>query len=767
MLKIQLQNNAIGQVTLETDPSEINAIIQDIKRSEKFEGVINEVITNLTLSKEGRRFVKRAFEADGGLDCVVIVNLFGYDPNGRRWVLEYTGQINFNQYEVHEDVLIVTLHQVGFQSNILNLMNTDVDLDNVLSHDGSQIIGDYDNGHTPFYPFQLPVNVPFHSKTIIKQSKVGPIDEEENDFLPSELDFNFQVPLCITPGGCDHGIDITIYGQIDVTKQIFKELNTLSSISWGYSTEGVFPIYIADEAGTLNFDSKLRLKSTFYTPAVATDVTFPTFGGFFGAIETKAWFKHTDIHGAVIQETAIGTRIFAGVQVNDVDSLGNAIVAAIDNDIAFDYSVDDLPVSIGDKFYFYLTARMHGTATIPFGLGPEGRIYGVKIQSIDQDNTYADFIQKTTAPETIIKVQLIHEAIQKCLQFYTNLNDCFRSTLVGRTDIIAPDGTHPYDVDGEYSLIGITSGTCLRQTSKSIFASFETLLNFIDSLACVGFGFEQIGSKRYLRLEKRSYFYNRKLKILSLGEVADVVMTLSAGRFINQFEYGYGVKIDMGGAQVNAIDEFNTLRRSILPISNTKNQKSVATKIHGSGFEIEFQRRLVGKTVDSNLDTALFAAVLIRDGDGFKTKKMEGYDSILNILVPETGYNYDISPARNLINWLPYIASNLRFSSSKVLKFSYGEINYSMKSKKTGEADYVDESGDVDLTGIIPLYDNFDYKFSAPIDRSQVAQVKQFPYGYIEFKDLLGGVMGGFVNPDGVAYDREEGQAEFHLLKVF
>src|SRR5690606_14861625 len=122
-------------------------------------------------------------------------------------------------------------------------------------------------------------------------------------------------------------------------------------------------------------------------------------------------------------------------------------------------------------------------------------------------------------------------------------------------------------------------------------------------------------------------------------------------------------------------------------------------------------------------------------------------------------------PARILKNWFKIIASSLIRSQNKTLKFSYGEVNYIMTSRKTGEVDVVAENGDFALT-VEPIWDNEEYRFTRKqISSDQIQLIKQNLNGYVEFQDRDDTKMQGFIQ--SIDYDANEHTADFTLLKVY
>jgi hypothetical protein len=63
-------------------------------------------------------------------------------------------------------------------------------------------------------------------------------------------------------------------------------------------------------------------------------------------------------------------------------------------------------------------------------------------------------------------------------------------------------------------------------------------------------------------------------------------------------------------------------------------------------------------------------------------RKNESFSALNNVVDPDTIYNAEISPVRNLLRWAKYINGGLTFKQpTEVLKFTYGEGNYLLESQ--------------------------------------------------------------------------------------
>lgn len=709
-LRFQLINDSLGVKVLSlADPIDINALRKKIKRSKDGGGVIYEMMLDVTFIKDGRRFIQSAYETAGGIDAVVTVNVYEYNPNTYRWKLWATGQINFNKYDIGEDNVIVNIEQTGVERRVLNLMETDVDLETSESESGTALV-----------PL-VPIDVNYHSKTILRQSvkETGP-----------DVDYSILTNMPDGPYYCIYGLDKITLNEVEEAftypTQFVPQVNPEDQLKY---------LYEFKEAGS--YTITVNANFAFFTAGIPRDFSIQ-------------WYLK---HGKLGNLTTV--------------PIGGVIAATTNSFVGSPSLVDYVfNVEPGDVLFVYgvLTCLVPNLTMS----NPEFDVHGVNPFSIN-------LRAATVFEETTVKGVLLYEAFQRCLQYYTNQTDCFHSELLGRTDLINPITGANYLEDGEASLIMWNNGHRLRgNNEKKIFANLKDLIEFVNARFCVEFGFEvgPDGIQRF-RLEKKEHFYNKSLQAIDLGKVYGVRKRVDSSRYYNLIEYGYSSKIDV--KQVNGIDAFNTLRKSSIPIINTKNPLKVSTRIKADGYQIESQRRLTYSTEDGKLDDDNFVTVLIRDAgepSGFRTRTgslADGYvqASFSNIFDPATGYNYYISPARCLRAWKRFLASGLIRSSRKVVKFSYGEVNYQMTSQQTDEPEIVAENGDVDVTLEDPVFDPEVYTFERRLDRDQLEAIENNVYGYVRFKDQFDVDMFGFINTDnGIDAEPNINRADFELLKV-
>lgn len=770
MYKLKFYNVKLGPYVVTPDPIGINELEEIFKRDNEHQGIIHEIIIDLEFIKGARAYVKQAFEVAGGIDAVVYVSSYKYDEQNYTYKHNSTGKINFKRYKRNEEKISVNLEQTGVEHSVLNQLEIDVDLEApIVLNDGTILPG-------------LQLDSPlYHSQIILKVNDFKPSTGDEYAF-PDAMRFRF------TPGGERDRIvggvmvvKVSTEAGTRALEQAFQypasaialpgqplgfpamgdpinglapgELNQyVGFLSSPENLAARLPDQIAEEESDLEVDIQYALKPSVIAYGEG-DVDLQGFGvdsdddEKMGFLEVKAWFEHRGADNSL--------KMFENFGTWNTEGYGGFSREGEFETHSFARS--NIHVLPGDKLYHYLTYRVYGRYEAPAGglFAQEGAIGHEAIIQQDVANTHVRFKAATFAPASSVPTIFLHDAIERCCQFITGVQNCFHSPLLGRTEL-------GYAEDGKGAMIGLTSGNKLRANGKHIIANLKDLLEFVNAAYCSGYGFEIIDGVRKFVVDKRQRFYNKDLRITNIGVVHPVEAELDASGYWSQVHFGYNYQIDI--QQTNGAFEFNTFRKATIPIRNTKNILHIETKMRASGAEIEFQRRLAGTDIDSKLDDENFVVVLMRSATGFRTKASDGYEYIKNVAFSRTAYNVDISPMHMLNEWKEYIASCLIYSEDKILRVNYGELNYQMATKKPGE-DELAEDGVLDLTDVVPWFEPDKYNVHGVLNNTQKEQMRERLYGYVEFNDIYGNAFGGYIGTGGITVSQNEA-TEFDLIKV-
>ncbi len=738
-LRVQLVNDPVGSLVIsEADPRDLNKFEAELKRSQDNEGVVYNFSVNLQFNKNARAFIQNVYETQG-IDGVIVVGIYDYRPNTYDWELAYSGEIKLDDYDINETEISVNIEKVSFERKFINLQETDFDLEATSTNLGTTL------------PAANTIDLPYHPKTILKRYRAQPLDE--NEFLLPGLAF-FSAPACGTPGGCDRNREAILYGQIDTGEAEFDELDNTFRQGWGWSEVEPLEVYRAFEAGVADIDISLHLKHRVTADRQGGDYDIAGCGDAdLGKLEIKAWFEHRDEDDNIITMSQIGTDWAVPACPGGTTWESNFELKT--------YQATSVNVSVGDKIFVYYSVRIFGNYEQNL-LGSAWTVtHELGVDNI-KDDTFISISVKTIFPETTSKSMLVYEALERLCQLMTDQADAFRSDFFGRTD------TNPaYGSDGAGALLAYTNGRNLRNTSNTqLFANFKDLLDSLDSKYCIAWGFETLANGlRVVRVEPKSYFYNRDSLILDLGEVSDIKMKARKDLYYNTVDIGYPRIENI--KQTNASDEFNSVRQFASPITRAANKLNLVSVYRSGGFEIETQRRLSESTEESRLDDEGFLTAVIRDGgepSGFRTEKNEDFPVVNNVFEPESAYNLRLSPRRSLENWKEFLAGNILRGDLKVFTFQSGELNYLMQSQITGGT-LLNEDSDLDLTDVEPLFIPDEIEFEVEFSRQNFQVLENNPYGYIKALDYNENEIEGFLL--SCKYVFEDKKATFKLLRLY
>lgn len=788
MLRIQLINERLGTLLIkDSDPEGLSGLEMTIRRSKEDDGLFKDFSLQLGFNHESRAFIRDVYEADG-IDGIITANIYDYDVNNDKWEIYYTGQIRLKNYQLDQTKATANIEQTGAERKFLSLKKTDLDIETLVSQNG-----------TTSLPSTPTINLPFHAKTILKQSHLFP-DDDIFDVDPwsaatsysigNRVSYNGAVWDSVTDTNLNNvpptppiisNVDweyvwnektedvfrfefsgsgavvryFSFIGQISTEDNNVKEIDETFELPFGFSLDtnqenNPEPTNFIElkENGLFDIDASMHLRHYFYAYQDDGDVDVTGCGdSSLGNIIIEAFFEHRNKYDFVKTKTL----------------LGSWTMPACGNDTVFTsfekktYNAIDVVGEIGDKIYFYYLIQIGGEYDPTLAVNYVSHDVGV--ESIQED-TYINVTQKTVFTASSHKSVMVYEWLDKLCQFYMDQPIAFKSDFFGRTDTIIP-----YGQDGNGSMLALTNGGNIRGLeNKTLFSNFEDTINSLTSLFCLGWGFEKNDEGiTIVRVEKKEYFYDKNTTVLELGKVSKLKKRAIGSLYKSVVKTGYN-KIERI-ALTNAIDEFNAPRKYVSPIVNASGTERIPLKFKGSGYEIESQRRMAKSTEDSKLDDSTFMVVVRRFVSGFRTDQDEDFDFINGVYDSSTVYNAKISPSRNFKRWGKIFASSVIRDLNKKWRFSLGESNFSMSSRLTNENVTIFENDDVDLTNEEPLFYNENYEFDAELRRNEMLLILNNPRGVIKFQDWEGNKVEGFI--EEVTDNRNTNKAKFKLRRVF
>lgn len=287
---------------------------------------------------------------------------------------------------------------------------------------------------------------------------------------------------------------------------------------------------------------------------------------------------------------------------------------------------------------------------------------------------------KSFIDDSNTKACMIHEAGASIIELITGEPDRLRSSILGRTDTVPA-----YPSDGCASLNFITNGFQIRQfdtANRPISTSMGDFMKSINAIYNVGLGIEKDSGDDVVRVESIDYFFNPQ-PIYTFEVPYEYTEETAQELIFNQVKIGYDKYLDEG---INLLDEFNTQHDYAAPIQKSKGSKEIISIYSGSGYMIEVQRREQFNSSPSDSvenDDTVFIVNAVRDGGGFRSRKDEGFTSVLNVFSPETSYNLSISPKRMLYRWASWLKgiAGLKNQSTSYFRFLFGIQNKDLETE--------------------------------------------------------------------------------------
>jgi hypothetical protein len=355
------------------------------------------------------------------------------------------------------------------------------------------------------------------------------------------------------------------------------------------------------------------------------------------------------------------------------------------------------------------------------GLNPEGTY--LKISSYHPEITVAF---KSSYKDTAAESFLVHDVAGQILDRTIGRENTFYSEYFGS------DRTRyrQYDADGCAWEHILSRGLQLRQytlTDKPFFQSFTTWWNGVNPIFNLGLGYETIDGVEVMRCEEKEHFYNETI-IVYISNVREITRAYDEEVMIKTFRAGYK---KWQSENFSGIDDPQTKHTYASRLQKSGKDLTMESEFIAASLAIETTRRTTKqKSADYKFDDDTFI-IAVRSVETspdatYIPETDEKFQSVTNLLNPETRYNLLLTPARNTLRWLKWIAGGLQNYVGSFLKFVSGEGNYDMTSNY-GLSDGCDEyDGDLSEKQDLEVTDDY-------IHRGEVYEMRF----KLEFEDYL------------------------------
>ena len=665
--KFILNSVELGRVTLQNDPEGWDSVKKVYTRNMELLGVFRKRTAALKFVGDGLEYCIE-LEKLKGTEAVMNVVVMQKKDYEDAWELEFEGIGKFNPFDVEwgEDLspsVSIEFEDSGFHNKFLTRLDMMINTGSETTIEGLNI--------GTFTPKELQV----HQRRI-----------QENNSL--RLGVNTHISGTPTPpvdpyidadGGHTLPVD-KISGETEFIQTPIEYLITPAA--------GLICEFLTQPAA---MTIKYRIKATGGVVSL------------FGDFDMKiGWYlrKFTDSADlSIFTDTTLYEDTIPGIEATEVP-----------------FSVDfnatlNITFNVGEAWTIVFTCTQ-----LPSDLGVYRCVYEIADVDISLIQNFDEYVSNA---------HYRHEFMKRLTQIITDQDDCFRSTVFGRTDI-------GYVENGKYYNNAIFSGKQLRGFDVFPTWSLKKSLKAVRSIWNTGCGIEKFGSKFKVVVEELPYFFKGTISI-TLHNVTAVKRSVNEDLTFSEVRVGYE-KAEY--EQVNGLEEYNN--KSVLATFIKSNERvlDLISPERADGYGMEFARRkniLVAGSEDTQYDQEVFVAMVNEEGGVLKTQKDENYDAVENIQSPETATNLDITPQRNLIRNGDWVQGCVAKYPTELLKFISADKDTDLSSTRTGEDSVVEQSSIENQDLLSALWLNKNYMFEAAVTNAQIRTMELEPGSLIKF----------------------------------
>lgn len=415
----------------------------------------------------------------------------------------------------------------------------------------------------------------------------------------------------------------------------------------------------------------------------------------------------------------------------------------------------------GGSSRFNQTSRRAGTLTIPVDEGDELYLYSLctvigaggdaqlKVTYTAVGESLFNYSYKYRHPESYVKAMRPNTLFGKLINVvtegrYSSVNGAYLSTM--KKNIV------------------FTCGNAIRGLDDAVIkTSFSDFFSFWNSYDDVGM---RVVPNNGVDIDRKANL--TQSAPVSLGRPSnDTFKVTIAKEFLwNVIDIGYPeVKNDVG--VLNGSQEFNSKFQYSIGATISPATVNKISPVKASCYEIEQIRVMTFQkdTTDYKSDNDVFVLHInpeLQPGNGDDIPDHYLLDRTLNasatgLLEPETVFNIELSPKRNLLRNGSFLRSSMYRSDGKLLEFTYADKNSELKCDGITERDSV-TLGDIGDIYFHPVY--LEGEFDAPDNINELLDAN--PLTVFEI-DIDNNVFKGFVMKSSIAPSKRNTQS-FQLL---
>lgn len=306
--------------------------------------------------------------------------------------------------------------------------------------------------------------------------------------------------------------------------------------------------------------------------------------------------------------------------------------------------------------------------------------------TFDREASFLELSEDSLYPDSTAKAYPVFDAFANLLHVATGRANAFRSDYFAIRKGLPGDPAF----DGEGGLMFITNGLSLRNMRRKdggeypVTVSFKQLFEGLNSIFNLMMAVEYgPDNEPYVRIEPKRFFYRSQVRH-AFANANDIVLRPSIEHIFSEVQVGYA---RWEVEKTNGLDEPNGKRTFVLPVRSQQKQLNLLSRLIAGGYLIEDTRRqqyLEKPTDDFRTDNDTFIIHCGRENSGTVSER---YVSVRGdgsgtagdsskVFSPESAYNVQLSPVRNLLRWMDWFGGCVRRKESPAARFASGEGNY-------------------------------------------------------------------------------------------
>lgn len=385
-----------------------------------------------------------------------------------------------------------------------------------------------------------------------------------------------------------------------------------------------------------------------------------------------------------------------------------------------EFTATPFTVNAGDRLY--LVASL---STPP----PAGYLQ-VEFTGIDEETAANPLYYVQTDVEFIIEPTLIRA------KFYYDAFDQLMKLLMGTSASVSTSGLlrqTSATYDNVPAMTMITCGDAIRKlTDVKIKTSLSEMFKDINGRWMGALG---INSDNKFIIEHLSYFLDKSTIIYDLGDIADMEITPATEYLFVSHKVGMETKTY---DQINGKDEFNQTLEYKTPLVRTQAVLDQVSKYRWDCYGVEtYRANLTKKTsTDSESDNDTFVFSTEYSSTGYKLRRPPSGSTIRGVKSPDTIYNVDLSPKRNMLRNGAILSAccHLRPGTDYVT-YQTSEKNPYFSARFGAGGLFVYEVRNELISGLdSPLFYPIIFQFKTIVPTNMMALMASMPRGCFRFK---------------------------------